>query len=149
MEAYFVYRGDLSPNAIFNTTMFTFGPLRDVTLQAGFDISTKNTSFAPQKDLIVIGPNLHFNTPRFLNVAFLFGKEWNHNGITSTSPSSQLQLITSIVFSVPFDFMQAYAPLRLDGFTNINTPKGKDSFGGKTEWEVLSKPALCSTWVRS
>ncbi len=142
VEAYFVYRGDLSPNAIFNTTAFTVGPLRDVTLEAGFDISTKNTTFAPQKDLIVIGPNLHFNTPGFLNVAFLLGKEWNHNGITRKSPSFSPQLITSIVFSYPFDFMKNFAPLRLDGFTNINTPKGRDGFGGKTQWEVLSQTRL-------
>lgn len=142
VEAYFVYRGDLSPNAIFNTNMFTFGPVRDITLQAGFDINTKNTSFAPQKDLIVIGPNVHFNTPGFLNVALLLGKEWNHNGITGQSPSFQPQAILSVVFSYPFDFMKSFAPLRLDGFTNVNTPKGKDGFGGKTQWEVLSQTRL-------
>jgi hypothetical protein len=29
-------------------------------------------------------------------------------------------------------------PLSFSGFTNINTPKGKDGFGNKTKTEVLS-----------
>ncbi len=141
VEAYFVYRGDLSPNQIFKTTMFTFGPIRDITLQAGFDINTKNTSFAPQKDLILIGPNIHFDTTGFFNLAFLFGKEWNNNGIVNKAVSFDPQVIVSAVFSYPLDF-QKFAPLRIDGFANFNSPKGKDGFGAQTKWEILSNTKL-------
>jgi len=141
LEAYFVYRGDLSPNQIFKTNIFTFGPVRDVTLQAGFDISTKNTAFAPQKDLIVIGPNIHFNTSGFLNLAVLFGKEWNNNGITNRSVSFDPQVILSAVYSYPLDF-QTFVPLRVDGFANFNSPKGRDGFGAKTQWEILAQTRL-------
>lgn len=141
VEFYFLYRGDLSPNAIFDTTAFTFGPLRDITLQAGFDIETKNETFAPQKDLIVIGPNFHFNTPGFLNLAVQFAKEWNHNGITGVSVSFDPQIIFSFVYSYPLDF-QNIVPLRFDGFTNIQSPKGRDGFGLKTAWEILSQNRL-------
>ena len=141
VEFYFVYRGDLSPNQIFKTNMFTFGPVRDVTLQAGFDINSKNTAFAPQKDLIVIGPNFHFNTPGFLNVAVLFGKEWNNNGIVNKSVSFDPQVIFSAAYSYPLDFMK-FAPLRIDGFANFNSPKGKDGFGADTRWEILSQTRL-------
>ena len=141
VEAYFLYRGDLSPNAIFDTTMFTFGPVRDITFQAGFDINTKNTAFASQKDLIVFGPNIHFNTPGFLNVALLYGHEWNQNGITKRSVNFDSQFIASVVFSYPLDF-QSFLPLRLDGFTNFVSPKGRDGFNNKTKWEVLSQTRL-------
>ena len=141
LEAYFLYRADLSPNQIFKTNIFTFGPVRDVTLQAGFDISTKNTTFAPQKDLIVIGPNIHFNTSGFLNVAVLLGKEWNNNGIVKQSVNFNPQVIFSAVYSYPLDF-QKYVPLRIDGFANFNSPKGKDGFGLETAWEILSQTRL-------
>lgn len=141
VEAYFVYRGDLSPNSIFGTNMFTYGPVRDTTLQFGFDVNTKNTTFAPQKDLIVFGPNFHFNTPGFFNFAVLFGKEWNNNGITGKSPSFSPQVIFSAVFSYPLDF-QTYVPLHIDGFANFNSPKGKDGFGADTVWEILSQTRL-------
>ena len=141
LEAYFLYRGDLSPNQIFKTNIFTFGPVRDVTLQAGFDISTKNTAFAPQKDLIVIGPNIHFNTSGFFNLAVLFGKEWNNNGIVKKSVNFEPQVIFSAVYSYPLDF-QKYVPLRVDGFANFNSPKGKDGFGAETAWEILSQTRL-------
>ena len=141
LEAYFVYRGDLSPNQIFKTNMFTFGPVRDITLQAGFDINTKNTAFAPQKDLTVIGPNIHFNTSGFFNLAVLFGKEWNNNGITNRSVSFDPQVIFSAAYSYPLDF-QKFVPLRIDGFANFNSPKGRDGFGAKTQWEILSQTRL-------
>ena len=141
VEAYFLYRGDLSPNQIFHTTAFTFGPFRDITLQGGFDVQTKNTAFAPQKDLIVIGPNFHLNTTGFLDVALLFGHEWNNNGIVHKTVNFDPQLIVSVVGSYPLDFLR-FAPLRIDGFANFNSPKGRDAFGAKTQWEVLSQTRL-------
>jgi len=68
VELYFIYRGQLSPDEIFKTKLFPYGPIRDVTFEAGFDRNTKNTQFGSQKWLAVAGPNIHFNVPGFLNV---------------------------------------------------------------------------------
>lgn len=45
VELYFIYRGQLSPDAIFGTKVFPSGPIRDITFEAGFDRNTKNTKF--------------------------------------------------------------------------------------------------------
>jgi hypothetical protein len=141
IEVYAVYRADFSPNSIFKTDLFTFGPVRDVTLELGTDLNTKNDPFGSQKKLLVLGPNFHFDVPGFLNIAFLYGHEWNRNSIAHTDDNFNPQLIISAVYSFPLDFIH-FAPLRFDGFTNINSPKGINGFQQKTDWEVLSQNRL-------
>ena len=140
VELYFIYRGQLSPDEIFQTKMFPVGPIRDITFEAGFDRNTKNTRFGSQKWLAVAGPNIHFNVPGFLNVGLHYAQEWNHNGIVGRYIQFDPTFEIEAVYSFPLDVTGL--PLRLEGFTNLVTPKGRDAFGNPTEVEILSQNRL-------
>jgi hypothetical protein len=136
-EFYGLYRGDVSSSFLTGGSTVSFGPVRDVTLSFGGDLETENNTFAPAKKDIVIGPNFHFDTAGFFNVATYFYKEWNHNGITNTNPSFSPTVQFAFVYMQPIPI--AGLPLRLEGFTNLTAPKGKDGFEHKTTWELLTK----------
>lgn len=136
-EFYFIYRGQLSPNAISNTKATTFGPIREINFEAGFDHNTKNTAFGPYKWLAVAGPNIHFDVPGFLNLGIHYAQEWNHNGIVGRGVQFDPTLELEAVYQFPLDFTGV--PLRFEGFTNYITPKGRDAFGNKTQEEILSQ----------
>lgn len=139
-ELYFIYRGQLSPNKIFGLNAFPAGPIRDITFEAGFDRSTKNTRFAPQKWLWVVGPNIQFDVPGFLNVGLHYAQERNHNGIVGRYITFDPTFEVEITYQFPLPFTGM--PLRLEGFTNVITPKGKDAFGRETDFELLSQTRL-------
>jgi hypothetical protein len=141
VEAYGIYRGDLSLNSAFGTSAFTLNPvLRDVSFQIGGDLSTKNTEFAPAKKLFVVGPNFHFNVPGFLTVALHLSKEWNNNGIVGKPVNFDPTFEAEAVWSYPLAFTGL--PLKFQGFFNVVAPKGKDGFGAGTKTEVLTEPRL-------
>ncbi|MDO9709965.1 hypothetical protein [Paracraurococcus lichenis] len=141
VEFYGLYRGDLSLNMATRSTMFSLNPvLRDVSFQVGFDGNTKNTEFASSKKLLVVGPNFHFNTPGFLNIALHFSKEWNNNGIVDKPVTFDPAFEAEMVWAIPLAFTGL--PLNFQGFFNVVGPKGKDGFGAGTKTEVLTEPRL-------
>ena len=139
-EIYGVYRGNLSGNAVVGGDPFKFGPIKDITLEIGGDINTKNTAFAPQKKLLVFGPNFHFDVPGFFNVGIHLHKEWNYNGIVGKSVDFDPTLQIEPTYLIPLTFTSI--PLRIEGFADLNLPKGRDGFGAKTVTELLSHTDL-------
>ena len=139
-ELYFIYRGQLSPNKMFKLNAFPAGPIRDVTFEAGFDHSTKNTNFGAYKWLAVAGPNIQFNVPGFLNVGLHYAQEWNHNGVVGRYQTFNPTFELEAVYLFPLAFTGL--PLRIEGFTNLVTPKGKDLFNRETKVEILSQTRL-------
>jgi hypothetical protein len=148
-EVYVIYRGNLSGNAVFNTKAFAFGPVADVRLEFGGDFNTKNTTFAPEKKAIILGPNFAMDLPKgFLNIGMHFYKEWNNCGVqpycsvngpaVSFSPAYEMEF----VFLYPLSDFVGGLPLRFDGFFNFITPKGKDGTGIQTKTEILTQPRL-------
>ena len=133
-EFYGLYRGDVSSKFLTNGATVSFGPVRDVTLQFGGDLNTENNAFAPAKKDIVIGPNFHFDTPGFVNLAVDFYKEWNNNGIVGKSVGFNPTVTFSLVYLQPIPIFGL--PLRFEGYTNATAPKGRDGFGNQTAWEV-------------
>ncbi len=140
VEVYGIYRGNLSGNSVFDTKAFTFGPVKDVRFEFGGDFNTKNTSFAPEKKLLVLGPNISFDVPGFLNVGLHYSQEWNNNGIVGKSVQFDPAFEAEIVWMQPMTFTGL--PLRFEGFLNVVTPKGKDGFGAQTQTEVLTQPRI-------
>ncbi len=143
VEVYAIYRGNLSGNAVFGGTPFTFGPVKDIRFELGGDFNTKNDFFAPAKKLIVAGPNIAFDVPGYLNVGLHIAHEWNHNGIpgairseVSFDPTFEME----VVWMQPLSFTGL--PLKFDGFFNLVAPKGKDGFGNQTATEILTQPRL-------
>lgn len=128
-EAYGLYRGTLSLNALTGTKAFAFpGIVKDVSLSYGFDANTKDTAFGPRKRDVVGGLTFSVDVPAgFLNVSAHAYKEWNRNGFNfggdrdvsfNTVPEFE------IVYNFPITFFPNI-PLSIAGFNNIVTPKGK------------------------
>ncbi len=139
-EMYALYRGQLSPDKIFGLNT-GFGPIQAINFEFGGDVETENTEFAPNKKLIVAGPNFHINMPAgFLNIGGHYSQEWNHNGIVGTNVNFAPAPEFEVVWLYPLAFTGL--PLDFRGFLNAVGPKGKDGFGGNTYWEILSRPQI-------
>lgn len=143
-EFYLTYRHQLHLGKLLERDL-SFGPVKEVAFTAGFDLNTKNTTFAPRKRLVVAGPTLKFKVPNagFFDLSLLAGKEWNHCGLASCTDHEHgfdTQLILSAAWGLPFQ--AGPVPLKFQGFINYNTDKGKDYAGVKTEAETLMRTSL-------
>ncbi|ENO83913.1 hypothetical protein [Thauera linaloolentis] len=143
-EFYLTYRHQWHLGKILDKNL-AFGPVKEVALTAGFDLNTKNTTFAPRKRLLVIGPTLKFDVPGFLDVSLLYGREWNHCGLGAPAcPKSDIafdpQLILSTAWGIPFS--AGPVPLKFQGFINVISEKGRDYAGVRTKTETLMRTSL-------
>ena len=134
-EVYAVYRHNLSMNAVTGTEMFKYGLLRDLRFELGGDFNTKNTAFAPEKRLLVFGPNFALDIGQFFNIGLHYAEEWNNNGIVGKSVAFDPTFELEIAYGIPFHV--AGIRLKYEGFANVVAPKGKDGFGAQTVTEFL------------
>lgn len=125
-EAYVTYRHQLHLGKVFDTDL-SFGPVSDFGLTAGLDLNTKNTAFAPRKQLVVVGPTVKFAVPKgFLDFSIMYGHERNHN---SFKPAGERDItfedyaIYNLTWGIPFEL--GVMPMKFQGFANYMTPKGK------------------------
>lgn len=140
-EFYGVYRTTVSGNKVTNSTMFSWGPIKDVGLDAGFDLDSENTAFATGKYLVVVGTQLAVNLPKgFWNIDLHFSHEWNNNGIAGHSVNFDSAPELETAWFYPFSL--GPVPLAFTGFFNIIGPKGRDGFGDQTRTEILAHPKL-------
>jgi len=128
-EAYGLYRGTLSLNALTGTKAFAMpGIIKDVSLSYGFDANTKNTAFGPRKRDVVGGLTFSVDVPAgFLNISAHAYKEWNRNGF-NVGGDRDVSFDTVPQFEIVYNFpikLFPGIPLRIAGFNNIVTPKGK------------------------
>lgn len=141
-EFYGVFRAGLSINRMADRSVIGFGPLRDIDIQAGADLQTKNSAYAPSERALYLGPRLlfHFYSGAFLNVGIHLRKEWNRNGILGRNESYDAGLNIEPAWSVPFRV--GSARLVFDGFADYNAPKGRNAAGHETRAELLVRPQL-------
>jgi hypothetical protein len=80
-EIYGLFRSTFGWNEIFNTKMFTVGPLHNISFYVGSDANSENTYLAPAKRDWVAGLQFAFDLPYkgFFNVSPVAYKEINHN----------------------------------------------------------------------
>jgi hypothetical protein len=150
-EAYGLYRGTLSLNAITGTKAFAIpGLIKDVSLAYGFDASSKNTAFGPKKRDVVGGLTFSVDVPAgFLNATVHAYKEWNRNGF-NLQPGRDVSFDVVPEFEIVYSFPLAFTnlPLSVAGFNNIVLPKGRGvpnalaAFNPKTGLEFLSRTNL-------
>jgi len=139
-EVYAVYRNTFSLNKISGTKTFTFPAVRDLGVVAGLDISTKNTAFAPHKVMPVLGLQLSFDVPGFLNFGILASKEWNNNGFAHNGvfgSGGNVDFKVAPIFSASWGIDLFKTGAEFEGFANLVLAKGKDGFGGDTKAETL------------
>lgn len=138
-EAYVTYRHQLHLGKAFDTDL-SFGPVSDFGLTAGLDLNTKNTQFAPRKQLLVVGPTVKFAVPKgFLDFSILYGHERNHEAtvnratdvLESRDVTFEDHAIYNLTWGLPFE--AGMVPMKFQGFANYVTPKGK----GKTNEQLV------------
>jgi hypothetical protein len=141
MGLYSVFRSGLGLNRLAGRPIVALGPLRDVDIQAGMNLETKNSDYAPNERTLFFGPNLQFRFGQgFLNVGLHLRKEWNHNGNLGRNESYDLDFNVEPVWHFPFRI--GAARFAFDGFADYNTPKGKDAAGRDTRAEFITRPLL-------
>jgi nucleoside-specific outer membrane channel protein Tsx len=138
-ELYFAYRTAVALGKVTGSPV-AFGPVRDVSITAGFDAGTKNTGFAPRPLKLLLGPTLNIALPvGFLDLSLLAYNETNNNGIVGTTVKFDTTYQLGAVWGVPFTLG---VPAIFKGFIAITGPKGKDGFGVETEMETLLRTSV-------
>ena len=139
-EVYVAYRGSLSMNKIHGRDL-GFGPVRDISLTAGFDFNSKDNAFASKKRFLVFGPTLNFKTSSgFFDLGLWACHEQNQNGIVGKSVDYKTTYLLSAAWGIPFALGAVGAEFK--GFANYEGAKGKDGFGVETVPETLSNVSL-------
>jgi nucleoside-specific outer membrane channel protein Tsx len=139
-EVYVVYRGSLSLGKIAKKDM-SFGPVRDLSITAGFDFNAKNNAFAAKKRFLVLGPTFNLDMPAgFFDIGVWACHEQNYNGIVGKSVDYKATWMISASWGIPFETGPVAA--KFEGYLNYVAPKGKDGFGVETTAETLSNVAL-------
>jgi len=145
-EFYAIYRRNFSLNKLTGGSTFTFPGVRDVIVEAGIDLSTKNTGFAPHKVMPIVGPALSFDVPGFWHLGLYVNKEWNDNGFQhgkgTIFSGGSVDFDTTLTIGTAWGIGLGSLPLSFEGFGSVNFPKGKDGFGNKTKTEILLQPKL-------
>lgn len=139
-EVYVVYRGSLSLGKI-TAKDFGFGPVRDLSVTAGFDFNSKDNAFASRKRFLVLGPTLNFKVPSgFLDVGVWACHEQNNNGIVGQSVDFKTTYMVSAAWGIPFQMGRLGAEFK--GYANYIGAKGRDGFGVETKPETLANLSL-------
>jgi hypothetical protein len=86
-EFYGIIRSTFGFNQIFNTNAFTWGPLRNVSLEVGANGEVENNALSPAQRIGVAGLQFAFDLPYkgFVDIAPMYYKEANHSAFLNTS----------------------------------------------------------------
>jgi hypothetical protein len=140
-EAYVTLRSGFGLNEIFGTRAFQFGPIRNVALEVGANLQTKNSEFAPSERTLYFGPNFETRMSKgYFKVGLHLRKEWVHEGTLGKVANYDPNFNIEPSWLIPFKIGKAH--LTYFGFADYNTPKGKDAFGTETVSEFLIRSAV-------
>jgi len=140
-EAYVILRSNIGLNEATGTSAFRKGPMRNLSIELGANLETKNSSFAPAEKTIYFGPDIQFAVPRgYFNVGLHLRKEWNHEGVLGKSENYDPDFNIEPTWMFPFTIGPVH--LAYTGFADYNTQKGNDSFGNPTVGEFLLRNAV-------
>ncbi|HJW42811.1 MAG TPA: hypothetical protein VJ463_00020 [Geothrix sp.] len=135
-EVYVVFRESLSLGKVRGKNL-GFGPVRDLSLTAGFDFNSKDNAFASKKRFLVLGPTFHFAvTKGFWDLSLFACHEQNYNGIVGKSVDFKTTWEVSTAWGLPVQLGPLGAEFK--GYANHIGAKGKDGFGVETRPETLA-----------
>jgi hypothetical protein len=134
-EIYGFARSTFGWNEIFNTKMFSYGPLTDISFMVGADGNVDNTFLASAKKSIEGGLTFSFAAPYhgFFNLSPNAYKEWQHDGFAvafgaGTNPSGNVSFNTVAavewLYVQPLGFLPPSIPLTFKAFGTVHGPKG-------------------------
>jgi len=146
VEFYLTYRHQLQYGKLTGKPL-AYGFIRDMALTAGFDLNTKNTTLAPRKQVLVVGPTVKFDVPGFLDVGLWYYRERNHCAIAPClAPDAHSEVtfdptyLLNASWGIPFH--AGTLPLKFQGFVNFVGKKGKDYTNRDTAKETLLRTSL-------
>jgi hypothetical protein len=143
-EFYGLFRSSLSGNKVFATKSFSFGPIKDVSMEIGADWCTQNDAYASNKKMIVAGPKISIDLPKgFWDISFHVAREWNTNGFHANGSSDNFNATPEFETAWLYPFAIGPVPMKFTGYANLIGPKGKgeeESPGRATE--ILAHPKL-------
>lgn len=141
-EYLFTYRWQLPAGRVLDKPL-AFGPVRDLGVLAGIDLTTKNTLFAPRKRAWMLGPVIKLDVPGFLDIGLLYYKERNHKGIPGT-PHPDITFdgtwMLNMMWGIPFQ--AGPLPAVFQGMFNRLGEKGDDFNDRATADETLLRTAV-------
>ena len=135
-EVYIVYRHTLDAEKVLGTPV-KFGPVRGAGLVLGFDANTKtDAGYNSKKRMVVLGPQLSFDVPGFLNVALvaLFESNAPYSTFSKTSTpryTYDTHPMLTAAWGIPLGNGFSF-----EGFANFIASKGNNEFGGGTAAET-------------
>jgi nucleoside-specific outer membrane channel protein Tsx len=110
-------------------------------------LNTKDTTLAPRKQVVVVGPTVKFDVPGFLDLGLWYYRERNHCAIAPClAPGARSELtfdpayFLNATWGIPFQL--GTVPLKFQGFVNFVGTKGKDYTGHDTAKETLLRTSL-------
>lgn len=133
-ELYLVYNHQLS---LAKTTgvKLAAGPLSDVALFTGFDLSSKNNAFAAAVRKIIVGPTAKFSfAGGWADLSLMYYKERNNNGIVGKKDNFDAAYRIAGAWAFPIE--TGFIPLNFNGWFTQTGSKGKTSFGTDTKPET-------------
>lgn len=143
-EFYGLFRSSLSGDKVFDTKAFSFGPIKDVSMEVGADWCTQNDAFASNKKMIVAGPKFDIDMPKgFWSVSVHVAREWNTNGYGTNGSSDNFTATPEFETSWLYPVTLGPVPMKVTGYANLIGPKGRgqaDQPGRATEF--LAHPKL-------
>lgn len=140
-EIYALYRHHLALSKLTGQSL-ALGPLREVSLTAGFDLNTKNDAFAARKRAWRIGPTLEFAVPGFLTLGLLYQKEYNHTDLPVPRHDVAFTGIPLLALAWGMPLAPAGQSLRFEGNVEYRAAKGKDYWNRETAAETQLDVAL-------
>lgn len=141
-EYLFNYRWQLPAGRVLDRPL-AFGPVRDLGVLAGIDLTHKNTLFAPRKRAWMLGPVVKLDVPGYLDIGLLYYKERNHKGIPGTPrPETEFDgtWLLNITWGIPFQ--AGPLPAVFQGLFNRLGDKGDDFNYRPTAGETLLRTAV-------
>jgi hypothetical protein len=119
-------------NQIFQTNSFSWGPLRNVSLEVGADAETENNNTAPRRTVGVAGLQFAFDLPYkgYLDIAPMYYKEYNHNSFLGSEglPGGTLDFdgtwTVETNYYMDLGFLPPELPLSISGRAALIGEKG-------------------------
>jgi hypothetical protein len=146
-EIYGLVRDSFGFNQIFNTKMFSAGPLTNVSFEVGGDANAATGGTQPAKRDYVAGLDFSFMLPYkgHLDISPLYYKEWNHANFIPGSGNTDFNGTWAVesTYEMALGFLPPSIPLVFSGRSAFYGPKGTGAVGQpNTKTEFNSEQRL-------
>lgn len=143
-QVYSGFHSTLSGNKITGSDLFRFGPIRDIGIDFGLELSLHNDQFASYQKIVMVGPQFSINLPRgFWNITVGMAHEWDTNAFLSNGNGTNFNTTYIMETAWAYPFAVGPVPLNFTGFGVVYGPKGAGASGDFYHHvEIIAHPKL-------